>query len=29
MITLMMETGYRPTGWLGLIMGTQLYFKFH
>ena len=29
MIPLMMETGYRPTGWLGLIMGTRLYFNFH
>ena len=25
----MMEAGYRPTGWLGLIMGTRVYFNFH
>ena len=25
----MMEKGYRPTGWLGLILGTRLYFSFH
>jgi hypothetical protein len=25
----MMEKGYKPTGWLGLIIGTRLYFDFH
>ena len=29
MIPLMMERGYRPTGWLGLILGTRVYFNFH
>ena len=29
MIPLMMEHDYRATGWLGLIMGTRLYFNFH
>eukprot|EP01050_Picozoa_sp_SAG11_P016782 SAG11_NODE_2332_length_3506_cov_2.301732_1_plen_283_part_00 len=29
MIPLMMERGYRPTGWLGLLLGTRLYFNFH
>ena len=28
-IPLMMEKGYKPTGWLGLIIGTRLYFDFH
>jgi hypothetical protein len=26
---LMMEASYRPKGWLGLIMGTRMYYKFH
>lgn len=25
----MTESGYKPTGWLGLIVGTRLYFNFH
>jgi hypothetical protein len=25
----MMEAGYKPTGWLGLILGCKLYFNFH
>ena len=25
----MMERGYRPTGWLGLILGTRLWYPFH
>jgi hypothetical protein len=25
----MMEEGYNATGWLGLIMGTRVYFNFH
>jgi hypothetical protein len=29
LIPLMMESGYKPTGWLGLIIGTRLYFNFH
>ena len=29
MVPLMVTTGYRPTGWLGLIVGTRLYFNFH
>merc|ERR1711960_30640 len=24
-----MEQGYRATGWLGLILGTRVYFNFH
>ena len=26
---MMMEGSYRPKGWLGLIMGTRLYYAFH
>ena len=29
LIPLMMEVGYKPTGLLGLIIGTRLYFNFH
>eukprot|EP01043_Picozoa_sp_COSAG02_P016122 COSAG02_NODE_703_length_18313_cov_58.533652_5_plen_289_part_00 len=29
MIPLMMEEGYRPTGWLGLLLGAKLYINFH
>eukprot|EP01052_Picozoa_sp_SAG31_P044090 SAG31_NODE_7566_length_1652_cov_1.643915_1_plen_305_part_00 len=29
MIPLMMEHGYRPTGWLGLILGTRLWYPFY
>jgi hypothetical protein len=29
MIPLMMEKGYAPTGWLGLILGTTLYHPFY
>jgi len=25
----MMEKGYRATGWLGLFLGTRLYYSFH
>ena len=25
----MMEQGYRATGWLGLLLGTRVYFNFH
>ena len=25
----MMEARYKPKGWLGLIMGTRLYYSFH
>ena len=25
----MMENNYRPTGWLGLLLGTRVYFNFH
>lgn len=28
-IPLMMEDGYKPTGWLGLLIGSRLYFNFH
>jgi DNA-binding transcriptional MerR regulator len=29
MLPLMMEKGFSPTGWLGLLVGTKLYFNFH
>ena len=29
MIPLMMQQGYKAKGWLGLILGTALYFPFH
>eukprot|EP01046_Picozoa_sp_COSAG06_P068033 COSAG06_NODE_17904_length_915_cov_0.859069_1_plen_274_part_10 len=29
MIPLMMESGYKPNGWLGLILGCKLWFSFH
>ena len=29
MLPLMMEQGYRATGWLGLLLGTRVYFNFH
>eukprot|EP01048_Picozoa_sp_COSAG05_P002804 COSAG05_NODE_122_length_17611_cov_47.044655_2_plen_321_part_00 len=29
LIPMMMEDGYKPTGWLGLLIGTRLYFNFH
>ena len=29
MIPLMMEKGYRPTGWLGLLLGTRVWYPFH
>ena len=29
LMPLMMEEHYRPTGWLGILMGTKLYFNFH
>ena len=29
MVPLMMEEGYRPTGWLGLILGTRLWYPFY
>jgi hypothetical protein len=25
----MMEAQYKPKGWLGLIMGTRMYYSFH
>ena len=28
MIPLMMQQGFRPTGWLGLILGTKMYHRF-
>ena len=28
MMPLMMEHGYRPTGWLGLILGTSVWYRF-
>ncbi|EDO33720.1 predicted protein, partial [Nematostella vectensis] len=27
-VPLMMENGYKPDGWLGMIMGSKLYFNF-
>ncbi len=27
-IPLLMEEGYDPDGWLGIILGTKLYYKF-
>ena len=29
MVPLMMEEGFRATGWLGLLVGARLYFNFH
>ena len=29
MIPLMMERGFKPKGWLGLILGTRLYYRFY
>ena len=29
MVPLMMEEGYSPSGWLGLLLGTRLYYPFH
>jgi hypothetical protein len=29
MLLLMMEKGYSPRGWLGLIMGTRLWYPFY
>ena len=29
MVPLMMEEGYRPTGWLGLILGARLWYPFY
>ena len=29
MIPLMMEEGYRPPGWLGLLLGTRGWYPFH
>ena len=28
MVPLMMQKGYRANGWLGLILGTRLYYSF-
>jgi hypothetical protein len=28
MVPLMMQRGYKPKGWLGLILGTKLYYEF-
>ena len=27
-VPLMMEDGYRATGWLGMLLGVRLYYKF-
>ena len=29
MVPLMLELGYKPSGWLGLLLGTKIYFPFH
>eukprot|EP01045_Picozoa_sp_COSAG04_P045547 COSAG04_NODE_16024_length_512_cov_0.980630_1_plen_80_part_10 len=29
MIPLMMQKGYKANGWLGLILGTRLYYSYH
>jgi hypothetical protein len=29
MIPLMMEDGYAPNGWLGIMMGTRLWYGFY
>eukprot|EP01052_Picozoa_sp_SAG31_P051915 SAG31_NODE_12559_length_932_cov_1.535414_1_plen_97_part_01 len=29
MIPLMMEPNYRPRGWLGIILGSRLYYAFY
>ena len=29
MVPLMMERDYRPTGWLGLLIGSRLWYPFH
>eukprot|EP01045_Picozoa_sp_COSAG04_P059954 COSAG04_NODE_30000_length_265_cov_0.746988_1_plen_74_part_10 len=29
MVPLMMQKGYRANGWLGLILGTRMYYDFH
>ena len=29
MVPLMLEKDYRATGWLGLLMGTRVYFNFY
>ena len=29
MIPLLMQKGYKANGWLGLILGTRLYYAFH
>jgi hypothetical protein len=29
MLPLMMEENYKATGWLGLLLGTKIYFNFH
>ena len=29
MIPLLMQKGYRANGWLGLILGTRLYYSFY
>jgi hypothetical protein len=29
MIPLMMQKGYSPKGWLGLILGTRLWYAMH
>lgn len=29
MVPLLMEKGYRPTGWLGLILGARLWYPFY
>jgi hypothetical protein len=29
MIPLMMQKGYKPQGWLGLILGTRMWYAVH
>ena len=29
LVPLMMEEGYAPNGWLGMLMGTRVYYSFH
>jgi hypothetical protein len=28
MVPLMMQHGFKPKGWLGLILGTKMYYHF-
>ena len=29
MLPLMMEEGYRPNGWLGMLLGVRLWYAFY